>query len=162
MRASGGSGLGGGEHGVDAKLVDRIEWNGEAHISLLRLVDDVGGVDAIVGKVVVVSASTGKADRALAAAAGIDGGRLQRGERGPIAAIERQFFGLHLANAGAERIGSFVNLLGTGRHFHLLLAAGDLEGCVQSARPADHLLDVDERERLEALMVKRDRVDPDR
>ena len=162
LRASRCSGFGGRKHGVNAKFVNGVEGNRQAHVRLLRLVDDIGGVNAIVSEIVVVAPPARKSNRTLVTTSGIDGAGLKRGEIGPVSAIERQFFSLHLADAGAKRIRSLVHLLRAGRDVHPLLAAGDLQRCVKSAGSSQHLLDADKRERLEAFMVKRDGVRSDR
>ena len=71
--AAGGAALfRGEEHGVNAELLDGIRGDGETNERLLCLVDDIGGVDAVVGEVVIVQTSAGKADGALIAAANIN------------------------------------------------------------------------------------------
>lgn len=51
------------------------------------LVDDVGGVDTVVGKIVVIATAAREPHRTLIAASGIDCARHQRCKVGPIAAI---------------------------------------------------------------------------
>ena len=72
LSASGATRLGGGQHRVNAKLLDGIERNRQPNIRLLRLVNDVGGVDSVVSPVVVVAAPAGKSNRTLVTAPGID------------------------------------------------------------------------------------------
>ncbi|MGB8538475.1 MAG: tetratricopeptide repeat protein [Acidobacteriaceae bacterium] len=116
--------------------------------------------DAIVGKIVVVASSAGESNGPLVTSPGIDGGGLKRRKIGPVTAIERQCFGLHIADAGTQRIRRLVHLIRAGCHFDPLQAAGYIERRVKSAGLPQHLLDTHECERLEAFMVKRDRVRP--
>ncbi len=99
MRAAGSAGFGSGEHGVDAKLLDRVERNREADVRLLRLIDDIGSVDAIVSEVVVIAPPTGKSNRALVAPSRVDSAGNQRTQCRPIAAVQGQFLRLLPLNA---------------------------------------------------------------
>ena len=65
--------LGGCHQRIDAELLDRVQRNGEPHPLALCLIHDVGGIDAVVGEVAVVEAASGKANRPLVAAAGVNG-----------------------------------------------------------------------------------------
>ena len=62
MAASRGAGLRRRQQGVDADLLDGIERNRRAHKIELRLINDIGGIDAVIGIVVIVAAPAGVAD----------------------------------------------------------------------------------------------------
>src|SRR5215471_3207632 len=91
------------QHRVDAKLLNGIERNRQSNVRLLSLIDDVCGVDPIVGKVVVVTSPAGKSNRALVTSSGIDRAWRQGCEGRPVAPIQRQFFYLFLLDPGAQR-----------------------------------------------------------
>ena len=119
--------LGGRRQRVDAELLDRVQRNGEPHPGALCLIHDVGGIDAVVGKVAVVEAASGKANRPLVAAAGVDGAGDEGRQRRPVAAIERQFIRLRSLDQAGHRAGVAVHQRRSGRDFHALFAARDLQ-----------------------------------
>jgi len=90
---------------------------------LLRLIHDVGRVDAVVGEIVIVAAASRKSNRPLVAATGIYSTRHQPRQRCPVASVDRQLIRLHLLNTSAQRVGATVHLLRTGRDLHVLLAS---------------------------------------
>ena len=78
--------------------------------ALLRLIDDVGGVDAVISKVVVVEPAAGEADAALVASAGVDRAGSQRRQGRPVSAVQRQLLHLFGLSARAQRVGGLVEL----------------------------------------------------
>ena len=110
LAAGGAAIFGGKEHGVDAELFDGVGRNRKPDEGLLRLVDDVGRVDAVIGKVVVIQPTAGKANAALVAAAGIDRARHQRRQRRPVPAVQRQLLDLFGLGAGAQHVARLVQL----------------------------------------------------
>ena len=81
------------QHYGDAELLDRIERNGQPHKRLLRLVNNIGGVDAIESEVVVIEAATGKAYAAWSLLVSTAPGA-SAAQRRPVAAVQWQL--LHL------------------------------------------------------------------
>src|ERR1700675_3491241 len=76
-----GSGLRRGERGDHAKLLDGVERNGEADVTLLSLIDDIGRVDAVVGEIVVVAPAASHANAPFVAAVAQVGVHSERSER---------------------------------------------------------------------------------
>ena len=161
LAAGGAPVFGGEEHGVDTKFLDGVDRDGEANEGLLGLIDDVGGVDAVVGKVIVVEAAAGEADAALVAAAGIDSAGNQRCEGGPVSAVQRQVSGLPRLDASAERGGGLIHLRGLGGDIHLLGDARDLESDVEGPCVPHGLLKSIDGDRLKAAGRRRDAIEPD-
>ena len=108
LGSAAGASLAGGQERIDAEFGDGVEGNGEAHPLALGLIDDVGGVDAVVGEVAVVESAAGEADGALVAAAGVNGSGNEGRERSPVAAVERQFIRLLTLNEAGDRAGVVV------------------------------------------------------
>src|ERR1700733_14170905 len=152
--ASCGCGLRCGQHRVNAKLLNRVERNRQTNVRLLRLVDDIAGVDAVVGKIVVIAASAGESNRTLITTSGIDCAGSQHRQGCPISAIQWQLPGLCLLDASAEGVGSLIHLLGTGRYFNAFFDARYLKGCIQRARLVQGLDHILEAERFEALVAE--------
>ena len=90
MRATGSARFRGCKHRIDAEFLDGVERNSQTNIRLLGLIYNVRCVDAVVSKVVVVASATGRSNRTLVTASGIDSTRHERREGCPIAAVERQ------------------------------------------------------------------------
>ena len=94
LSAGRASALGGEEHRVDMEFLNGVGGNRKADEALLRLIDDIGCVDAVVGEVVVVQATAAEADAALVASARVDGAGSQRRQGRPVSAVQWQI--LHL------------------------------------------------------------------
>jgi len=119
LRAAGRAAFGRVHGRLHSKLRDRFERNVQARIGLLTLLLDAGRIDAVEGEVVVVASPSDESDVALAAAAGIDGARGERLERGPVAAVDRNVVELLvLENRSHPRVGGFERRNG-GLHLKL-------------------------------------------
>ena len=128
LRAAGCAFFGACRQRVDAELRDSVEGNGEAHPGALRLIHDVGCIDAVIGEVAVVEAPSGKANRPLVASAGVDGAGDECRQRRPVAAIERQFVGLRSLDQAGHRACVTVHERRSSRNLDALLARRHLQG----------------------------------
>ena len=140
----------GEEHGVDAEFLNGVGRNGKANKALLCLIDDVGGIDAVIGEVVVVEPTSGEADAALVAAARIHGARHKGRKRRPVSAIQRQFSHLLRLGARAQRVSRLIQLQPASGDIYLLGNSAHLQFDVEGWRVPHSLLEVVDQQFLEA------------
>src|ERR1700733_6560315 len=154
--------LGGEQHRVDAELFDRRRRNSEPHEGLLRLVHDIGRVDAIISEVVVIEAAAREADATLVAASGIDRAGSQSSECGPVPSIQRKLLGLLLLDARTKGGRGLVKLRSHIGDLDVLRHTGNREYSIQRTCVADGFLYGFEISLLKSGCAVRNAVVPDR
>ncbi len=120
LAAGGASVFGGKEHGVNTELFDSVGRDRKPDKGLLRLIDDVSRVYSVIGKVVVIQPTAGKANTALIASACIDGSGNQCRQCRPVAAVQWEVLHLLGLGAGALHVARFIELGGAALDIDLL------------------------------------------
>jgi hypothetical protein len=151
----------GKQHRFDMELLNRLRRNRQPHKRLLRLVHDVGRIDAVIGKVIVVETATGKADRALIAAARIYRSGDERRQRGPVAPVQRQLLHLFALDIGAQGIGGLVELRGLLAYLHVFHHTCGPQPRIQRCGQPCSRYNIFKRDLLEAFSGKADTIDAD-
>ncbi len=122
--------------------MNRVERNRETNVWLLRLIDNVGCIDAVIREVVVVTTSAGKANASLIASACVNRSRRKRCKRSPVTAIQWKLIHLILLDLRSQRIRSLIKRLGCRRDIDLLGSFGQCKSDIQGSGSAHFLNDI--------------------
>ena len=155
LHAGGPAALGGVDRGADTELLDRIQRDGEPRLSLLRLLLDTGGVDAVKREIVVVERMAVESDVPLATTAVVDRAGREGHQRGPVPPAQRDLVNLGRFDDATDLRRILVQEFRGGLHFDDdIVQTAELQPGVDGSSLADSELNVIYDERLEACIRK--------